>query len=206
MSLTLTAVSKRYGRNVALHPIDLRLESGVIALIGANGSGKSTLLRLLTTLDQPDTGVIQWRGITYSAQLDALRQQIGYLPQKLALPTHLTAYHLLHYLAQMRQTSTTAADAIIRDLALDAISHQPLGKLSSGQLRRVGIAQAFLARPNLLLLDEPTTGLDVLERQRLYRLIAQPRHLTLFSTHFHEEAAAIADRVIVLNAGHVVRG
>jgi ABC-2 type transport system ATP-binding protein len=133
-----------------------------------------------------------------------MRQQIGYLPQALDLPEHLTPYRLLHYLAQMRHVSPSGADEIVSKLALDAIMHKRLLQLSGGQLRLVGIAQAFLRQPELLLLDELTSGLDVVERERVYRLLSERGQLTIFSTHILEEAERIADAIIVLHHGRIL--
>ncbi len=203
MSLHLHHISKAYNGHIALEDINLTLDQGVVALLGANGSGKTTLLRLLATLDLPDTGTIRWRNLDYGSNLDWMRQQIGYLPQALELPEHLTPYRLLHYLAQMRHVSPAAVDEIVSKLALDAITHKRLSQLSGGQLRLVGIAQALLGQPELLLLDELSSGLDVVEREQVYRLLSNRNKLTIFSTHIAEEAERIAQTVIVLHEGKV---
>lgn len=203
MSLSLHHVSKAYNGHIALEDTTLTLDRGVIAVLGANGSGKTTLLRLLATLDLPDTGTIRWRNLDYGSNPDWMRQQIGYLPQALELPQHLTPYRLLHYLAQMRHVPPAAVDEIASKLALDAIMHKRLSQLSGGQLRLVGIAQAFLRQPELLLLDELSSGLDVVERESVYRLLSERSQLTIFSTHVAEEAERIAQAVIVLYKGKV---
>lgn len=204
MRLVLERISKRYGRQIALDNITLQLDSGIIALLGANGSGKSTLLRLMATLDQSDTGMIQWCNHDYRSSLAYLRRQIGYLPQTLELPHSLTPYRLLCYLAQMRNTTVSAVDELVNTLALEQIAHQRIAQLSGGQLRRVGIAQAFLGRPQLLLLDELSNGLDVIERERVYRLLLSADRLVIFSTHIPEEAERIAKALIVLHRGRVL--
>jgi ABC-type multidrug transport system ATPase subunit len=202
--LVLEGVCKRYGDQIALDNIQLKLDGGIIALLGANGSGKTTLLRLLATLDQPDVGVIQWRGQDYRGSLSHLRRHIGYLPQALELPHHLTAHRLLCYLAQMRNSHCAAVDEWVSKLALEQIAHKRIGQLSGGELRRLGIAQAFLGQPELLLLDELSSGLDVIERQRVYRLLPNDGRLTLFSTHIPEEAERVAQTLIVLHQGQLV--
>lgn len=204
MSLELIQVSKSYNRQIALDNITLKLDRGIIALLGSNGSGKSTLLRLLATLDQPDAGGIQWYKLSYTDNLSQLRQQIGYLPQALELPQHLTPYRLLHYLAQMRHAAPADVDEIAAKLALDAIMHKRLSQLSSGQLRLVGIAQALLGKPQLLLLDELSSGLDVIERERVYRLLSSFNKFVIFSTHILEEAESIANVIIVLHHGRIL--
>src|SRR5690606_1374452 len=119
MSLYLQGISKRYGEQIALDNITLKLDGGSVALLGANGSGKTTLLRLLATLEQPDNGVMQWHNRDYRGNLSYLRRHIGYLPQKLELPPHLTPHRLLHYLAQMRNTPPASVDELIHRLSLD---------------------------------------------------------------------------------------
>lgn len=202
--LTAQHLSKRYGHQVALNDVSLSLKPGVVALLGANGSGKSTLLRLLATLDQPDNGAIHWGGLAYTSNLVRLRQCIGYLPQTLELPDYLTPHHILRYLAHMRRVTAEDVDLLIHRLGLDSIAHRKTSQLSGGQLRMVGIAQAFLGQPPLLLLDEPGNGLDVLERQRLHRLISERSGLTVFSTHIPEDAERLAQAIIILHRGKVL--
>lgn len=204
MTLTVQHLSKRYAKQLALNDINLRLTSGVVALLGANGSGKSTLLRLLATLDKPDNGTIQWFGLEYESNLPRLRQIIGYLPQSLDLPDDLTPFTLLQYLAHMRHASLDGVDTLIHQLSLQHVSHKHLRELSGGQTRLVGIAQAYLGRPQLLLLDEPGNGLDIVERQRLYRLLSGQKRLTIFSTHAPDEAERLARFVIILHHGKIL--
>ncbi len=204
MSLHLDQVSKRYGGQIALDRISLQMDSGIVALLGANGSGKTTLLRLLATLDSPDTGQITWGERNYPVSLPDLRRRIGYLPQVLDLPPHLTPYHLLCYLAQMRNTSLTAVDTLITGLKLESIAHKRIAQLSGGQIRQVGVAQVFLGQPKLLLLDELSSGLDVIERERVYRLLPHDGRLTIFSTHIPDEAERIAKSVVILHQGRVL--
>jgi ABC-type multidrug transport system ATPase subunit len=204
MSLALEHITKRYGSQNALENVSLSLDGGVVALLGPNGSGKTTLLRLLATLDQPDAGAMQWRGQDYRVSLSALRHQIGYLPQILELPDHLTPHRLLHYLAQIRNAPSGAVDELIHALSLQPLADKRIAQLSGGQLRRVGVAQAFLGHPKLLLLDELSSGLDVNERERVYRLLPGDNKLTLFSTHIPEEVERIAQRLVILHEGRIV--
>ncbi|MFN8530791.1 MAG: ABC transporter ATP-binding protein [Anaerolineae bacterium] len=204
MRLSLDQVSKRYGGQVALDRISINLDGGIVALLGANGSGKTTLLRLLATLDLPDTGRIDWGEQNYLEILPDLRRHIGYLPQVLELPPHLTPYRLLCYLAQLRNANLTAVDDLITGLKLESIAHKRIAQLSSGQIRQVGVAQAFLGQPKLLLLDELSSGLDVIERERVNRLLPNDGRLTVFSTHIPDEAERIATSVVVLHQGRVL--
>lgn len=201
MELVVRGVSKAYGEQAALDGIDLTLTDGVVALLGANGSGKSTLLRLLATLIQPDSGEIAFNGLAYPQHERLLRAQIGYLPQALDLPETLTPRKLLNHLARLRGMTVDP----VEQFQLQAIADQPFRRLSAGQQRLVGLAQAFLGTPRLLLLDEFTRGLDVVEREAAFRLIQQPGRLVVFSTHIPAEVeSAGAETVIVLERGRVL--
>jgi ABC-2 type transport system ATP-binding protein len=193
-------LSKRYGSKQALWAVKLTLTGGVVALLGPNGSGKSTLLRILATLCTPDEGVVSFGNWIYPQHTRRLRPHIGYLPQDFDMPDTLTPRKLLAYLAQLRGGDVQQA---VKQLRLEALLDHPFHALSSGQRRRVGIAQALLGQPRLLLLDELSRGLDILERENVYRLLGDPADLTIFSTHIPEEAERIAQTVIVLAAGHV---
>lgn len=204
MSLHLDQVSKRYGGQIALDRVSLKLDGGIVALLGANGSGKTTLLRLLATLELPDIGQISWGMRNSPVSLPELRSHIGYLPQVLELPANLTPYRLLCYLAQLRNVNAAAVDDLIAGLKLEAIAHKRIAQLSGGQLRQVGVAQAFLGHPKVLLLDELSSGLDVIERERVYRLLPNDGKLTIFSTHLPDEAERIAKSVVILHQGRVL--
>lgn len=199
----------------ALHDLSLSVDAGVVALLGHNGSGKSTLLRVLATLAAPDSGTISFGDYRYGDDPRPLRHGLGYLPQDLDLPLTMTPRKLLRYLAKLRDLQIGRAaldaqiDSLIDSLGLSARAHQPLAQLSGGQVRMIGVAQAVMHQPRLLLLDELTRGLDIDERQRVLRLIRAPRKtsaptLTIFSTHIPEEAEQIADSVIVLAGGRAL--
>ena len=201
MMLMVRSLSKTYGSRVALNNVDFALDSGVVALLGANGSGKSTLLRTLATLTQPDSGEMRFERLSYAQHQRQLRTQIGYLPQDFELPDGLTARKFLTYLARLRKGNV---DEVISALDLEALVNQPCHKLSGGQIRLIGIAQALLGTPRLLLLDELARGLDISERERVLRVITQHTKLTLFSTHIPEDVENIAQAVIVLHQGQVL--
>jgi ABC-2 type transport system ATP-binding protein len=201
MTLIVRNLSKSYGTKAALQDVSFMLSEGVVALLGANGSGKSTLLRVLATLCPPDAGELSFDGQQYRHDRRALRTQIGYLPQDLDFPAALTPRKLLTYLAQLRGGS---ASPVIAALHLERLADRPFSQLSHGQTRRVGIAQAMLGHPRLLLLDELSRGLDIMEREHVYRMVKQHRGLTIFSTHLPEEAERIAQIVIILREGCVL--
>lgn len=201
MALVIRGLRKSYGAQTALDGIDLTLIDSVVALLGANGSGKSTLLRILATLTKPDAGEVTFDGLSYARDERLLRAQIGYLPQALELPEMLTPRRLLNHLARLRGATLDS----IAPLRLGTLLDQPFHRLSGGQYRLVGIAQAFLGAPRLVLLDEFARGLDVSERERASRMIAQQRMLMIFSTHIPAEIESVgAQQVIVLDRGRVL--
>ena len=211
MTARLENVSKTYGRTVALHPTTLDLGHGVIGLLGPNGAGKTTMLRLLSTVLAPDTGTITVAShdVTGShAERTQARRRIGYLPQEVVFPRGMTAFGFLDYVAVLKEWQDTARrhQEVRRVLALVDLAERARAKvkaLSGGQRRRLAIAQALLGAPELLILDEPTTGLDPEQRASLRGLVSGVPGTVLISTHQTEDVAALCDRVIVLDAGQV---
>jgi ABC-type multidrug transport system ATPase subunit len=206
MSLLVTDLAKSYGTVPALRGIDLALERGVVALLGPNGSGKSTLLRCLASSLRPDDGEILWKGQRLWPDPRFLRADLGYLPQELEFPHDMTAAQLLEHLGRLKgRYDPEESAALLVRLGLGAIADSPFAALSAGQVRLVGIAQALLGDPTLLLLDEPTRGLDVEERERLFRQLRRlaPRGLILFSTQIVDDVPQVAQRVVVLKEGRV---
>lgn len=207
MEIKVYKLSKSYGARLALKDVTLELAPGIIAIMGPNGSGKTTLLRSLASLIYPDSGQLWFDGFPYLKNLQRLRSQVGYLPQELDFPGHLTPRQLLTYLATLKKVrDKSQIEWLIRALELVRVADFPLTALSEGQVRLVGIAQAFLGCPSLLLLDEPTRGLDVEERARVFSLMRRPApgRLTIYSTHELEDIEQMADRVIILSEGQVL--
>lgn len=207
MELKIQGVSKSYGSQLALQNLTLNFKPGTIAILGPNGSGKTTLLRCLASLTRPDRGQLWFDGFPYSKNLKRLRGQLGYLHQDLDLPASLTPRRFLEYLATLKDGSTPGqVDRLLSALSLEEIADRPFARLSSGQIRLAGIAQAFLGCPMLLLLDELTHGLDVEERERAFALARRlvPERLILYSTHEPADAERMADRMIVLSQGQVI--
>jgi ABC-2 type transport system ATP-binding protein len=211
MTATLRGVSKTYGRLVALHPTTLSLDAGVIGLLGPNGAGKTTMLRLLSSALAPSEGEIAVSGhdVTGSpAERTRARRRIGYLPQEVVFPRGMTAFGFLDYVAVLKEWEQTDArhEEVRRVLALVDLAERSTTKvrvLSGGQRRRLAIAQALIGQPDLLILDEPTTGLDPEQRAGLRRLVSSLPGTVLLSTHQTEDVSALCDRVIVLDGGRV---
>ncbi|MBE2193279.1 MAG: ABC transporter ATP-binding protein [Anaerolinea sp.] len=206
-NLTVTSLTKFYGAQPALHGVSFALNTGSTALLGPNGSGKSTLLRLLATLISPDAGEIRFCAQNYAADVRSVRAHIGFMPQEVDLPHHLTPYQILRYLAQVRCIPMQHDMTIHETLAALGISHlsrTPLAKLSGGQVRLVAAAQALLGKPRLLLLDEPTRGLAPDERNQLWHAVVRfAPEIMLFSSHNADEAEDRAERLLIFRGGRI---
>jgi ABC-2 type transport system ATP-binding protein len=202
-------VSKRYGRAVALHPTSLSLEPGVVGLLGPNGAGKTTMLGLLSTALPPSTGriVVGGHDVTAShAERVQARRRIGYCPQEVTFPRGMTSAAFLDYVAVLKEWKDTRARHAELQRVLDLVhlgdrGAMKVSKLSGGQRRRLAIAQALIGTPQLLLLDEPTTGLDPEQRASLRGLLSGLAGTVLVSTHQTEDVSALCDRVLVIDAG-----
>jgi len=205
-------VRKAYGRMEALAGVDLDLRSGVTGLLGPNGAGKSTLLRILATLLAPTSGTVRvgdWDALNLRERVE-VRRRLGYLPQDLGLYPRFTVFEFVDYLAILKELDEPADRHRRVRAALEAVGMADLARrknktLSGGMRQRVGIAQAIVADPALLLLDEPTTGLDPEQRTRFRELIADlgEQRTVLLSTHLVEDIAAICQSVLVLWEGRV---
>jgi ABC-2 type transport system ATP-binding protein len=211
-TVRLSGVGKRYGRTHALREVDLVLEPGVTGLLGPNGAGKTTLLRILATVLPPTDGRVRVLDLDPSdpAQRTDVRRRLGYLPQELGFPSGFTAFAFIDYLAVLKEwTDTAARHAEVRRVLelvdLDGLSAKKVKALSGGQRRRLALAQALLGSPALLVLDEPTTGLDPEQRASLRGVLAEAARTAtvLLSTHQTEDVAALCERVVVLDAGRV---
>jgi len=208
---TLDHVSVHFGRTIALQPTTLTLEPGVVGLLGPNGAGKTTLLRTLATTLAPTTGRITVAGHdvtgTHTQRVQA-RRHIGFTPQEVVFPRAMTAFAFLDYIAVLKEWKDSPArhrevHRVLELVDLAERANSRVSKLSGGQRRRLAIAQALIGEPTLLILDEPTTGLDPEQRATLRNLLSHAPGTVLISTHQTEDIAALCDRVIVLSAGQV---
>ncbi|MCC6438319.1 MAG: ATP-binding cassette domain-containing protein [Acidimicrobiales bacterium] len=213
-TVRLTDVSRRYGRAVVLDGLSFELRQGIVALLGPNGAGKTTLLKLLSTALSPDDGEITVLGRRADGPLAdriEIRRRLGFLPQEVEFPSSMTAFSFLDYIAVLKEWDDRRArhDEVRRVLQVVGLDDRPtikVRKLSGGQRRRLAFAQALLGRPELLVLDEPTTGLDP-EQRATFRatLSGLGRAATVvLATHQTEDVAAVCDRVLVLAAGRIV--
>jgi ABC-2 type transport system ATP-binding protein len=211
VALQLEAVQFRYGRKPpTLHGIELTQGPGILGLLGPNGAGKSTLMRLLATLARPTSGRILWNGVDVVRDPKALRRALGYLPQAFGVYPTLSAREFLAYMAAVKGLpSRETGSAVERVLAAVGLAHaadRRLADFSGGMRQRVGIAQALLNEPTLIVVDEPTVGLDPEERLRFRQLIAElaRERLVLLSTHIVSDVDSSADRIAVMRDGRLI--
>jgi len=205
-------LSRRYGATHALDDVDLTLEQGITGLLGPNGAGKTTLLSILATVGEPDAGRVSVFGLDprQTAERVEIRRRLGYLPQELGYHRHFTVAAFLDYVAILKEITDRRrrAEEVARVLAaagLETRARTRIRALSGGMRQRLGIAQALLGRPDLLVLDEPTAGLDPEQRLRFRELLSGlPGHpVIMLSTHQADDIAAICPHVVVLLQGRV---
>ena len=208
----LIDVEKSYGSTQALAGVSISTGNGVTALLGPNGAGKTTLLRMVATVLAPDRGRVQLLGLDPSGASGrlAIRRRLGYFPQEPGYYENFKAFDFVDYIAILKEMTDRRArhDEVRRVLAAVGLTeqmHQRLRKLSGGMRRRVILAQALLGQPDLLVLDEPTAGLDPEQRLRFRELISSiaEHHSVLLSTHQTEDVAAVCQRVVVIDQGLV---
>ncbi len=211
-SVIIEGVRKQFGSTLALAGVDLELDRGVCGLLGPNGAGKTTLLRILATVLPPDTGRVTSLGFdpTDRDQRVEIRRRLGYLPQEPGFHRSFTAFEFVDYVAILKEWGQRRErhDEVRRVLGLvglEATAGTAIKKLSGGMRRRVAIAQAMLGDPELLVLDEPTAGLDPEQRLRFRELLSAvaERSTVLLSTHQTDDVAALCSRVVVLLGGRV---
>jgi ABC-type multidrug transport system ATPase subunit len=211
MMLSISHLSKQYRRDFwGLRDFDLELNPGVIGLLGPNGAGKSTLLRILATVTQPTEGTVEWKGTNILKSPDKLRAVLGYLPQNFGIYPNLTAMEFLEYMAAIKgmdaKTARHRIDELLVVVNLVNAARRPLGGYSGGMKQRVGIAQALLNDPQLLIVDEPTVGLDPEERVRFRNLLSHLAgdRIVILSTHIVSDVEATATEIVVINKGRKV--
>jgi ABC-2 type transport system ATP-binding protein len=211
-TVQLSGITRSYRSQHVLRGVTLDLQSGVTGLLGPNGAGKTTLLRLLATVLAPDDGELRLLGrdVRVANKRLEVRRRLGYVPQEPGFHQDFSAFEFVDYVAILKEMTdtTTRHDEVRRVLevvGLDDVRHRKIRKLSGGMRRRVAIAQALLGRPELLVLDEPTVGLDPEQRLRFREMLADAgaRTTVVLSTHQTADAAALCGRVVVLHDGLV---
>jgi ABC-type multidrug transport system ATPase subunit len=212
VTLDLLGIEKVYaGRKRAVDGITLRLAPGMLGLLGPNGAGKSSLMRVAATVTKPTAGQVLLDGADVVAKPDRLRRTLGYLPQDFGVYPNLTSREFLSYLAAAKGLPARAARARIDELLatvnLTEALRRPLGKYSGGMLRRIGIAQALLADPQVIIVDEPTAGLDPEERVRFRNLLSDlaADRIVMLSTHIVSDVESVASDIAVVADGRLLR-
>lgn len=211
MKLVIEGVSKQYaGKLWGLRDLRMEIGPGVVGLLGPNGAGKSTLMRILATVTRPTEGRVLWNDADIARTPDPLRSVLGYLPQDFGVYPHLTAREFLEYLAAAKGLDAASArrriDELLGVVNLGEVRDRALGGFSGGMKQRVGIAQALLNDPQLLIVDEPTAGLDPEERVRFRNLLSElsGERIVILSTHIVSDVEAIATDMAILGAGRLL--
>ncbi|GAB3145243.1 ABC transporter ATP-binding protein [Micromonospora sonneratiae] len=212
MQLELIDVTKVYrGQKRAIDGLTLRIGTGLLGLLGPNGAGKSSLLRIAATVTRPSSGRILFNGTDVVARPNELRQTLGFLPQDFGVYPHLSAREFLSYLAAVKGLSARSArsriDELLELVNLTEAAKRPLGGYSGGMLRRVGIAQALLADPRVIIVDEPTAGLDPEERVRFRNLLSDlaADRIVLLSTHIVSDIESVSNDIAIMAQGRLRR-
>jgi len=212
MSLTITGLSKTYPNGVqALKNISLTIGNNMFGLLGPNGAGKSTLMRTIATLQEPDSGSIMLDDINVLTQKNAVRETLGYLPQEFGVYPKMSALDMLSHLAVMKGITNAGerkaiVEALLNQTNLWDFRKKALSTYSGGMKQRFGIAQALLGKPRLIIVDEPTAGLDPAERNRFLNLLSSiGRDVTvILSTHIVEDVRELCPRMAIIAAGELL--
>lgn len=196
----------------ALKGVNLEIQPGIFGLLGPNGAGKTTLMKILATLLEPDGGTAEMDGLDLINAKAETRKKLGYLPQDFGLYPTLTAVQMLNYFAKLkgvtdRKERHSLVDALLERVNLTAERNRRLGGFSGGMRQRVGIAQALIGNPELLIVDEPTAGLDPEERSRLHNLLAESARentVILLSTHIVSDVSTLCNHFAVIRGGKIL--
>ena len=207
MALILDGLTKTFSSFPAVNNLSYTMDTGVYGLLGVNGAGKTTLMRMLCTLLTPTSGTITWDGQDIFSLGSAYRNLLGYLPQDFGYYPDFSVQDYLLYIASIKglrpATARQRMQSLLEQVGLTQVRRQKMKKLSGGMKRRAGIAQAMLNDPKILILDEPTAGLDPKERIRFRNLISENR-LVLLSTHIVSDVEYIADQILLMKDGSLV--
>lgn len=212
MQLAISHVSKTYSNGLkALNDINLTISPGMFGLLGPNGAGKSTLMRTIATLQDPDEGSIMLGEINIVRQKEELRKMLGYLPQDFGFYPKVNAEDMLHHFAVLKGINNKAerkelCDALLNQTNLFEARKRNLSEYSGGMRQRFGIAQALLGNPKLIIVDEPTAGLDPAERNRFHNILSDlgENIIVILSTHIVEDIKNLCPRMVIMNRGQVL--
>ena len=211
MKLVINQLSKRYSKDkYGLQDFSLSISQGILGLLGPNGAGKSTLLKMIATISKPTQGSILLNDTDVLAQPNYMREQLGYLPQDFGVYPNLNAYEFLKYIAAMKGIGGAGLKdrihGLLEGLNLLENAKRPIGSYSGGMKQRVGIAQALLNEPRVVIFDEPTVGLDPEERVRFRNLISElaDRSIVILSSHIVSDIDTIADQVAIMKSGSLI--
>jgi ABC-2 type transport system ATP-binding protein len=212
MELRIDGISKTYPNGVhALRDVSLTIPVGMFGLLGPNGAGKSTLMRIIATLQEADTGSIRLGDLDVLRQKDEVRKTLGYLPQEFGVYPKVSAEELLDHFALLkgiaeRRARKEVVEALLRQTNLWEVRKQKLGGYSGGMKQRFGVAVALLGNPKLLIVDEPTAGLDPAERVRFLNLLSElgENSVVLLSTHIVEDVSELCTRMAIIDRGEIL--
>ena len=208
MAISTKGLTKLYGEQRALEGVSLELSRGqIVGLLGPNGAGKSTLMKILTGYIPASDGYASVCGLDCAKESKSVRKRVGYLPEHNPLYQDMYVTEFLHFVANLYGVSKKAVEQRIGEVGLSSERHKKIKQLSKGYRQRVGLAAALVHDPEVLILDEPTTGLDpiqLVEIRKLIRSVGQNKTV-LLSTHIMQEVEALCDRVIFIRQGKIVR-
>ncbi len=212
MQLTITNLSKTYVNGVqALKNVNLSISQGMFGLLGPNGAGKSSLMRTIATLQEADSGTIQLGGVDVLREKDAVRRVLGYLPQEFGVYPKITAEMMLDHIATLKGIANSrerkeVVASLLEKVNLAHVKSKNLGTFSGGMKQRFGIAQALIGNPQLIIVDEPTAGLDPTERNRFHNLLSEigENTIVILSTHIVEDVTNLCSDMAIICQGEVV--
>lgn len=213
MALEIKNVSKTYNKDKkALCEITLKIQKGMFGLLGQNGAGKSSLMRTIATLQDPDSGTIHFNDIDVLKKPEEMRKILGYLPQDFGVYDNVSAYEMLQHIAKMKGLSDASlrkktVHELLQRVNLHDVKDRKLSSYSGGMKQRFGIAQALLGNPQIIIVDEPTAGLDPMERNRFYNLLSDigENTVVILSTHIVEDVSTLCNDMAIIGAGRVLK-
>jgi ABC-type multidrug transport system ATPase subunit len=206
--LAIESVSKKYkGGNFGVRDLSLEVKGGVLGLLGPNGAGKTSLMQMIATITRPTSGRILFRGVDITKDPETLRRTLGYLPQDFGVYENLTAQEMLGYFAALKGVQGTArVREMLEAVNLHTVANRPVGGFSGGMKQRLGIAQALINDPDIVIVDEPTAGLDPEERVRFRNVLSDlgAGKLVILSTHIVSDIESIATEIAIMKQGRLV--